>query len=122
MTVREDEEGNVGKRILVVDDAADIRLLVRLYVEAHGHVVVAEAADGRQAIEMAETHRPEVVVLDVMMPVMSGLDALPQIRSTCPDAVIVMYSVLDPNASTGGLADDWICKGEPLDALTAAIA
>jgi two-component system chemotaxis response regulator CheY len=111
----------VGKRILVVDDAADIRLLVRLYVEAHGHAVVAEAADGRQAIEMAETHAPEVVVLDVMMPVMSGLDALPQIRTACPDAVIVMYSVLDPNASTDGLADDWICKGEPLDALTAAI-
>jgi CheY-like chemotaxis protein len=111
----------VGKRILVVDDEPDIRLLVRLYATSVGHEVVAEAADGRQAIEMARAHRPEVVVLDVMMPGMSGLDALPAIREACPDATVVIYSVLGPGSSSTALADGWVQKGEPLEALSALI-
>ena len=110
------------KRVLIVDDEPDIRLVVRLFAEANGHEVVGEAADGREAIEGARQHRPDAIVLDVMMPGMTGLDALPEIREACPDATVVIYSVLGIDASVPELADQWVQKGDPLELLTAAIA
>jgi len=107
--------------VLIVDDEPDIRLLVRMHAEMLGHEVVAEAKDGREAIEMAREHDPEVIVLDVMMPGMTGLEALPAIREACPGAVVVIYSVFAPGAAGGELADMWVRKGGSLDALNDAI-
>ncbi len=75
--------------ILIVDDDADIRLLLRLELAAEGHRI-AEAGDGQAALRAIEADRPDLVVLDIMMPVLDGwgvLDAL-DIASAPPIVVI----------------------------------
>jgi len=77
-------------RILVVDDEPDILLLHRLNLEGAGHLVLL-AADGMRALERIDSDNPEVVVLDVMMPVLDGwgvLEAL-QKRSNPPPVLVV---------------------------------
>lgn len=81
------------RRVLIVDDVADFRVLLRVALERTGRFdVVAEAADGAQAIVEAEEHRPDLVVLDLSMPVLDGLEALPHIIAAAPDAHVVVLS------------------------------
>lgn len=79
---------------LIVDDQDDVRTLVRLTIEAanEGLRVVGEACDGIEAVELWEQLRPDVVVLDHMMPRMTGLAAAEMIRRRHPDQPIVMFS------------------------------
>lgn len=78
--------------VLLVDDRDDIRRLLALLLEDEpDFIVVAEAADGRQAIELAERLRPDLVVLDNDMPVMTGLEALPLITQAV-DTKVVLFS------------------------------
>ena len=81
-----------GIRVLLADDAADIRSLVRMSLEIEGFDVVAEAENGAEAVALAEAHDPQVVVLDVAMPVMDGVQALGELRRRCPDVPVVMFS------------------------------
>ena len=111
----------LAKRVLIVDDEPDIRLVVRVFATSVGHEIVGEAANGLQAIEMARQHQPDVIVLDVMMPGMTGLEALPQLREACPDATIVIFSVLGQDTEEAALADSWVQKGEPLETLNDAM-
>jgi PAS domain S-box-containing protein len=79
--------------VLLADDSQEIRVLVRMLLElADGFTVVAEAADGHEAISAAETHRPDLVLLDHSMPNLDGLSALPTIREVSPDSTVVMLS------------------------------
>lgn len=82
-------------RVLLVDDDTDIRHLIGLYL-ARGDLfeIVGEAADGIEAIELAERLKPDVVVLDVMMPRMSGQEAIPDLLAVSPGSMIVMLSAL----------------------------
>lgn len=84
-------------RLLVVDDEPIEREAVRLLVERHlpDFHVVGEAGSGRQAIELAERHRPDIVLLDIQMPGLSGLAALRAIRDRVPDARCVIISAYD---------------------------
>lgn len=87
--------GSTGEllRVVVVDDVDELRALVRFALERSGRfAVVAEAATGVEAIAAAEAQQPDLVLLDVSMPVMDGLEALPHIREAAPDAVVVMLS------------------------------
>ena len=90
-------------RVLLVDDHPDIRLLVRIGLEADGRFeVVGEAADGQEAIDAlrpdSETGCPDAVLLDLAMPVMDGLEALPLILERCPATRVVVFSANDePN-------------------------
>ena len=78
--------------VLLVDDRDDIRRLLTMLLEDEpDFVVVAEAANGREAIELAREHRPDLVVLDNDMPVMTGLEALPHIVEAIP-AQVVLFS------------------------------
>ncbi len=80
-------------RVLLCDDTRDIRLLLSLALElAGGFDVVGEAADGSEAIAQATAHQPDVVLLDLAMPVLDGLQALPQIRACAPDCLVVVLS------------------------------
>lgn len=80
-------------RVVIADDMPDLRYLLRLSLEMQGSFeVVAEASNGREAVHLAEQHKPDVVVLDVAMPVMDGLEAIPQIRELSPDTKIVMLT------------------------------
>jgi len=93
--------------VLIVDDSADLRELLSMVIEGHpsGWRVVATAAEGEQAIEQARTSQPDLVLLDIAMPVMDGLQALPHILEAAPDAVVVMLSGYPSStASKGALA------------------
>ena len=81
-------------RILLADDHNIMRRGLRLLLERQaGFEVVAEAADGREAAERAEATRPDVVVLDIAMPNMSGIEAAQRIRAVLPQAAIVILSM-----------------------------
>jgi CheY-like chemotaxis protein len=80
-------------RVLLADDVGELRALVRLTLERSGEfVVVAEAGNGAEAVEAAAHELPDLVLLDVSMPVMDGLEALPLILEAAPDTQVVMLS------------------------------
>lgn len=77
---------------LVVDDNDSIRLLMKSLLEGLGLRVVQQVSDGAAAVEAAKRHYPQLVTLDVDMPRMTGLEALPQIRAACPNSIVVMVT------------------------------
>jgi len=100
-------------RVLTVDDMADTRLLVRKALEREGYEV-REAADGATALEAVRTDVPDVVLLDVNMPDMSGLEVLATVRRLHPDLpVILVTGRNDESDRVLGLdlgADDYLVK------------
>jgi two-component system response regulator NreC len=81
-------------RILLADDHTVMRSGLRLLLERHEQFeVVGEAADGREAVELADAQRPAVVVMDIAMPNLNGVEAARQILSRHPDTAIVMLSM-----------------------------
>lgn len=103
-------------RVLVVDDAASLRDLLTVLLEAEDDfVVVGTAADGRQAIDRARELEPDIVLLDLAMPVMDGLEALPELRAALPGAQIVIFSGFEHEAlarqALAAGADDFLEKG-----------
>ena len=82
--------------VLLVDDAVQLRALLRANLELSGRFrIVAEAANGVEAVERAAEHRPDLVLLDISMPVQDGIESLPQIRDASPASKIVMLSGFD---------------------------
>lgn len=85
--------GERRMRILIADDHPVIRKTVRAILEAHPRLeVVGEVEDGVRAVEEAEKLKPDVVVLNVSMPQMSGLEAAREIKTKVPESVIVILS------------------------------
>lgn len=81
-------------RILLADDHTVMRAGLRLLLERHENFeVIGEAADGREAVQIAAEQRPAVVVMDVAMPHLNGVEAARQILSRAPDTAIVMLSM-----------------------------
>jgi two-component system NarL family response regulator len=92
------EEPNTGPtiRVLVVDDHPPMRMgLVALIQSQPGMNVIAEAADGEEAIEVYEDVRPDVVLMDLRMPGMGGVEAILAIRKKYPDARVIVLSTYD---------------------------
>ncbi|MFO7981853.1 MAG: response regulator [Desulfuromonadales bacterium] len=81
-------------KVLIADDALFMRNLLRDILERSGFQVVAEAADGVEAIELYREHKPDLVTMDIVMPLKSGIEALEEIVSEDPQARIVMCSAL----------------------------
>lgn len=91
------------KRVLVTDDSAFMRRAIRTMLEEESDIeVVAVAHDGKMAVEYCKQHRPDVVTLDIEMPVMDGLTALRHIMRECPTQVL-MISSLTTEGSTASL-------------------
>jgi DNA-binding NarL/FixJ family response regulator len=83
-------------RVLLADDTPEIRRLLRLNLELDGRFeIVGEAADGAEAVALAQSLRPDAVVLDLAMPVMDGLQAIPVILESCPASRILVLSGFD---------------------------
>jgi DNA-binding NarL/FixJ family response regulator len=83
----------VPKCILIVDDSALIRRMIRETLEQHGGWEVSgEAADGREAIEKAQRLKPDLIVLDLSMPVMNGLEAARELQRLLPSLPLVMFT------------------------------
>jgi two-component system chemotaxis response regulator CheY len=83
------------KRVLVVDDALFMRKLLHSVAIEAGWEVVGEASDGAEAVALYQTLRPDLVTMDLVMPVMGGLEALRQIRAIDPIAKVVVVTALD---------------------------
>lgn len=111
--------------VLVVDDEPRHRELCRLALEQDPDLVfMAEAHNGRRGVELAGRLQPDVVVLDLRMPTMDGLTALPLIRRAAPFARIVVWSgdgPLDLEAALDAGACATVRKLAPLDQLIAAV-
>jgi DNA-binding NarL/FixJ family response regulator len=86
--------GAVTARILVVDDAPAIRRSLRLYLEQEGNwIICGEAENGKVAIDRVRELRPDVVILDLSMPVMNGLEAARVIKTIAPGTRILMFTL-----------------------------
>jgi two-component system chemotaxis response regulator CheY len=84
----------VANRILVVDDAAFMRMMIRDILTKNGFEVCGEANDGFQAIEKYKELRPDLVTMDITMPEMDGIAALREIKKLDPQAKVVMCSAM----------------------------
>ena len=89
-----DQTGIPGRRVVIAEDEALIRLDLKEMLEEEGYVVVAEAGDGASAVRLAAEHRPDLVVLDIRMPVLDGISAAEQIASarTAPVLILTAFS------------------------------
>ena len=81
-------------KILIVDDAAFMRMMIKDILTKNGYEVVAEAANGVQAVELYKTHQPDLVTMDITMPDMDGIEAVKQIKAFDPNAKIIMCSAM----------------------------
>ena len=106
-------------RVLVVDDHVQVRELLRAQLESGGLQVVGEAADGVEAVEKTEALRPDVVVLDLAMPRVDGLQALSRIQENVPGTRVVVLSGFDDammaERALGAGAVRYIEKGQSMD-------
>jgi DNA-binding NarL/FixJ family response regulator len=117
-------------RVVIVDDVLTLRALIRITLEGSRQFdVVAEGGTGREAVTLAEQHQPDVVLLDISMPVADGMQALPDVLRVAPGTRVVMLSgfqeqALGPLAATLG-ATGYLEKGltpdELVDALLALV-
>lgn len=108
----------VALRVLIADDAPDIRLLLRMYLTDTRLEVVGEATNGAEAVELATAEKPDAVILDLAMPVMDGLQAIPLIKEASPDTKIVVLSGFDADRMAERAlklgADTYLQKGVAL--------
>ena len=91
-------------RVLLADDELMVRAGVRAILAAAADIeVVAEAGDGREALELARAHRPDVALLDIRMPVLDGLAAAAELRRAVPEVAVVMLTTFSE--------DEYIARG-----------
>ena len=111
------------EKILVVDDIEDIRSLLQEALQASGYHTL-EAADGREALSMIEAESPDLVILDIAMPVMSGFQVLRQLRKNSDIPVIMLSARTDTVDKVESLelgADDYITKPFEIAEMTARV-
>ena len=113
------------KRLLVVDDVPLFRAGLTAALQAAGYDVVGQAEDGESAVALAEIEQPDIVLLDVLMPGMSGIEALAKIAAVAPDAAVVLLtgseSEEDLIAAVKLGARGYIVKDMPFDQLVVSI-
>ena len=81
-------------KILIVDDAAFMRMMIKDTLKKNGYENIIEASDGELAVQMYKADRPELVIMDITMPNKNGLEALKEIKELDPAAKIVMCSAM----------------------------
>jgi DNA-binding NarL/FixJ family response regulator len=86
-------------RVLIVDDQREARVLLRAFLEEEGVTVVGEASSGKEALYMVDRLLPDVVLMDVRMPGMNGIDATRHIRARRPQVQVIILTFLG--------ADEW---------------
>jgi DNA-binding response OmpR family regulator len=104
-------------RVVLVDDTPSLRMLTRLALDDTGFDVVGEAGDGLAGVNLVKQLAPDLVLLDLAMPVMDGLEALPLMRASVPGVRVVILSGFDRRAMESQVleagADGYLQKGTP---------
>ena len=96
-------------KAVIAEDEQLTRTIIRARLEKLGHIVVAEAGDGVQAVEAARVHKPDVIIMDIKMPIMDGIEAARTILSETPCAILFLSSfneqeLVEQATDTGALA------------------
>lgn len=110
--LKKDDTGTGRPRVLVIDDEENICELITLYFEKAGYEVIC-AGDGAEGIEMIQSQKPDLVILDLMLPGMDGLDVCKEIRKTSNVPLIMLSARVDEVDRVLGLeigADDYVTK------------
>ena len=111
-------------RVLIADDHPRCRTGLRALLATLPMVkIVGEAADGQEAVHLVEVYQPDVVLMDIQMPVMDGLEASRRIKNQWPATRIILltiYSARRADALTAGI-DNFLTKGCPIETLWSAI-
>lgn len=112
--------------VVLVDDTPEIRRLLRQGLELLGGFdVVAEAGDGVQGVASVREHQPDAVLLDLAMPVMDGLQAIPVIRTAVPETKILILSGFDEHRMSGEVmsagAHAYLSKGVPITKIASVL-
>lgn len=104
----------MAKSILIVDDAAFMRMMIKDILTKNGYEIAGEAENGVKAIEKYTETKPDLVMLDITMPEMDGIEALKRIKKLDPDSNIIMCSAMGQQAmvieSIQAGAKDFIVK------------
>ena len=88
----------MDKKILLVDDAAFMRMLIKNTLSQNGYTNILEAADGAIACQIYEAEKPDLVIMDITMPNKTGIEALGDIKKSDPSAKVVMCSAMGQEA------------------------
>jgi len=118
--------GRSGRRVLIVDDSPQVRRELRTLLPLAGDIeIVGEAADGLEAIRLTDVLQPEVVLLDLQMPVMDGYQAAQRIKAAWPACQVVILTVHGDEAARQKAypagVDVFLVKGVSLDILVQAV-
>ena len=81
-------------RIVVAEDNRDLQAMILITLEVAGFKVVGQAYDGREALELVREHQPDILVLDLHMPEVGGLEVLPEIHAIAPHCKVVIHSAI----------------------------
>src|SRR3984893_17941739 len=113
------------RRILVIDDGDSVRNIIRIFLERDGFEVCGKAADGVEAIEQAKKLKPDLIVLDLAMPRMYGVEAASILKQTMPDVPIVLLTLyqnlLGPSLASAIGVKAIIDKTDGMDKLVACV-
>lgn len=88
----------MAKRVLIVDDAAFMRMLLKDIITKAGYEVAGEAANGVEAVEKYKELKPDVVTMDITMPEMDGITAIKKIKEIDPNAKVIVCSAMGQQA------------------------
>jgi|SRR6267142_1918436 len=83
------------KRILIAEDEASVRHAVRTFIESRTQFEVCEAADGNEAIHKAQSLKPDLVVLDLRMPIANGIEVASRLNVSMPDTPVVIFTMFE---------------------------
>ena len=115
----------MAKRILIVDDAAFMRMMIKDILTKNGYNVVGEAENGAKAVEKYQELKPDLVLMDITMPEMDGIQALKAIKAADPSATVIMCSAMGQQAmvieSIQSGAKDFIVKPFQQDRVLEAV-
>lgn len=115
----------MAKNILICDDAAFMRMMIKDILSKNGYEVIGEAENGARAVEKYNELKPDLVLMDITMPEMDGIQALKKIRGTDPAAAIIMCSAMGQQAmvieSIQAGARDFIVKPFQADRVLEAV-
>ena len=115
----------MAKNILICDDAAFMRMMIKDILTKNGYNIVGEAENGAKAVEKYQELKPDLVLMDITMPEMDGIQALKAIKAADPSATVIMCSAMGQQAmvieSIQSGAKDFIVKPFQQDRVLEAV-